>query len=446
MPELSDLCRRAVAAAAGNEHVEAYAAENRRAQVRVRDGEVESLTFSETRGVGIRVVLGERLGYAYAADPDEDEVLDLVGAARESARFTEPDEANVLPDLQPVDPIAGLFSERQARMDPGHRVELALDVERVAVRAHPDVRRVEMAGYGDSVSRVALASSRGGPLEYSRTDSWAVVDSVAERDGEAQTGFAYRLARDVDALDWQGAATEASERAARLLGGSKPATARLPVVLDPIAATGFLGVLSASLSAESVLKGRSPLAGSVGSDVASALVTLVDDGRFAEGPAIAPFDDEGTATARTPLIEQGSLRGFLHNTYTAVRSGAASTGNAARGSYRAVPGVAPSNLYLEPSDVTVGDLLSRAGRAVYVQEVTGLHSGANPVSGEFSVGATGLRVDGGDLTEPLREMTIASTLLELLRAVVAVGSDLRFPGGGIGSPTILVGEMTVGGT
>lgn len=446
MPELADLCSRAVDAAEGDEQVEAFAEESRRTQVRARELEVESLTFSETRGLGVRLIAGGRVGYAYAADPSPDDVTALVASARESASFTEPDAANELPALTPIEPLPGLYREEQADLDTDRKVALALDLERLAVGSHPEVRRVDSIGYGDSVGRVALASTRGGPLEYARTDCWSFVSSLAERNGETQTGFSFRLARGMATLEWEIAAREAAERAARLLGGTKPGTERLPVLLDPIAAVAFLGVLSSSLSAESVQKGRSPLEGLLQTEIASPAVTIVDDGRLAEGPAVAPFDDEGVATGRTVLVEGGTLRGFLHNTYTAVRGGERSTGNAARASYRGAPGVSPSNLYLEPGDATFEDLLRRVPRAVYVQDVTGLHSGANPVSGEFSVGATGLRVEGGALAEPLREMTIASTLLELLKAVAAKGSDLRFPGGGIGAPTVLVAEMTVAGS
>jgi PmbA protein len=296
------------------------------------------------------------------------------------------------------------------------------------------------------VGRVVVASTRGGPVEYGRTDSWVGLTALAERDGETQTGYSHRLAREAAELDPEAAAAEAVERAARLLGATKPRTERVAVVLDPVAAASFVGVLAGALSAESILKGRSLLAGRVGDRVASPAVTLIDDGRFLEGPAVAPFDDEGVPTSAKLVVQTGVLRHVLHNAWTAARTGEASTGNASRAGYRTVPGVAPSNLFLEPGPLPLEELLRSAGRAVYVQDVTGLHSGANPISGEFSVGATGLRVEGGTLGEPLREMTIASTLLDVLAAVVAVGADLRFPlGGGLGSPPVLVGEMTVGG-
>ena len=172
--------------------------------------------------------------------------------------------------------------------------------------------------------------------------------------------------------------------------------------------------------------------------------TLVDDGRLLAGPGASPFDDEGVPTARTELISSGRLMSFLHNTYTARRGGTASTGNARRGGYRSVPGVGTTNLYVEPGRASPADILSQAEGGVLIQEVSGVHSGANPISGQFSVGATGLRITGGAIGEPLREMTIASTVPEMLTAVAAVGNDLRFFTS-VGVPTILIGEMTIAG-
>ena len=446
MADLGDLCRAALSGAAEGEQVEAYALESVRTEVRARRGEVDALTSASSRGLGVRLIVGGRMGYGWAADPSLDEAAELLEAARGSAAHATPDEANVLPGAATAEDIPGLFREALAGVEPDRKVALALDLERAAVSANADVRRVEEVMYGDAVSRVALASTAGLASEYRRTDCWCVASAIAERDGDTQTGFSFQVAREPDDLDHEAVGREAAERGARLLGAVKPATGRLPVLLDPWAAASFLGVLASGLSAEEVQKGRSLLAGMVGERVASEAVTLVDDGRLPEGPASAPFDDEGVPTSRTPLIDRGVLRGFLHNTVTARRDGVgtSSTGNASRPSYRGVPGVSTTNLLVEPGPEPPESLLVSAGRAVYVQEVKGVHSGANPVSGEFSVGAAGLRVEDGALGEPLREMTIASTLPEVLRGVTAVGSDVRFLFG-VGTPTILVEEMTVAG-
>ena len=442
--ELDDLCRVALDAARDGESVEAYAEEGRRTTVKARAGHVESLSFAEARGLGVRVLLDGRQGYAYATDPSPEEAAGLVDQARANARLGERDQAYGLPPAARPEPLDGLFSDALASMPTEAKVALALDLERATTSADPRVRKVEEAAYGDAVSRVAIASTEGLAAEYERTDCWCSAFAMAEDGDETQTGFDFRLGREVADLEPEAVAAAAAGRAARLLGATKPGTERLPVLLDPLAAGSFLGVLAGALSAEAVQKGRSLFAGREGEDVAAAVVSLVDDGRDLAGPAASPFDDEGVPTTATSLIDGGRLLAFLHNTTTARRGGTVSTGNAGRASYRSLPGVSPSNLFLRPGTESQAELLARAGRALYVQDVTGVHSGANPVSGEFSVGASGLRVEGGSLAEPLREMTIASTLIDMLKAVVAVGSDLRF-GGVIGSPTILFGEMTVAG-
>jgi PmbA protein len=232
-----------------------------------------------------------------------------------------------------------------------------------------------------------------------------------------------------------------------MLGAQKPETSKVPVILDPFAASNFLGVLAGALNADDVLKGRSLFTDLVGQEVGSSAFTLIDDGRRADGPGACPFDGEGVPSGRTELFTGGVLNGFLHSTYTARRAGKGqrSTGNAKRGGYKSAPGVGTSNFFIDAGDRGFDALLADAEGGVLIMEVSGVHSGANPISGEFSVGATGRRIGpGGALGEPLREMTVASTLPEMLQGVGAVGSDLRFFSS-VGTPSILIGEMTLAG-
>jgi PmbA protein len=443
VPDLGDLCRAAVEAAESGEAVEAYAEESRRTEASALRGEVEGLEFSESRGVGVRVIREARLGYAWAADPDADDIREIVRRARENSALAATDEHNVLPEPASWTPIPELFRETSAAVPTDQKTRLALGLEARAISRDPRVTKIDEAQVGDAVSRVAIASTTGVAAEYRRTDAWCLAVTLAVEGDETQTGFSYRIARGLDELDWEAVADEAVERGARMLGAAKPATARVPVVLDQFAAMSFLGVLAGGLSADAVQKGRSLFAELVGEGVGSDLFTLVDDGTTIEGPGAAPFDDEGVPSGRTELFTKGVLNGFLHNAYTAHKGGSASTGNGKRG-YRSPPSVGTSNFYLDAGETSRDELLRRAEGGVLIQDVSGVHSGANPISGEFSVGATGLRISGGTLGEPLREMTIASTLPEMLKAITGVGDDLRFFSS-VGTPSVLIGEMTLAG-
>jgi PmbA protein len=445
--ELQDLVRAAVGAAEADEQVEAYAEEERQTEVSAHSGEVEGMTFAESRGVGVRVIRDERLGYAWAADPTADEVREAVARARTNAALAEPDPANALPEPADVSPMPELFREASAAVGVDDKVRMALDLEAYTVSRDPRVTKIDLAQVGDATSHVAIASTTGVDVAYGRTDAWVVAVTLAVEGDETQTGFSFQISRGLDDLPWEPIADEAVARAVQMLGAEKPATAKVPVVLDPFAASSFLGVLAGALNADNVLKGRSLFADMVGQRVGSEVFTLVDDGRRLDGPAACPFDGEGVPSGRTALFDAGTLRGFLHSTYTARRAGDGqrSTGNAKRGGYKSAPGVGTSNFFVEGGDRGFDALLADAEGGVLIMDVSGVHSGANPISGEFSVGATGRRIGpGGTLAEPLREMTIASTLPEMLAGVRAVGSDLRFFSS-VGTPSILIGEMTLAG-
>jgi len=446
VPDLRDLARAGVDAARPGEQVEAYAEESRRTEVSALRGEVEGMQFAESRGVGVRVIADGRSGYAWAADPAEDEVRDAVGRARENAALAEPDEFNGLPEAEPFTPMPELFREASAAIATDEKVRRALALEAFTVSRDPRVTKVDLAQIGDAAGRAAIVSTEGVDAEYARTDAWVVAVTLAVEGDETQTGFSFQVARGLDELDPEAIGSEAVARAVAMIGAEKPATAKVPIILDPFAASDFLGVLAGALDADNVLKGRSLFADLAGQQVGAEAFTLVDDGTILEGPAACPFDGEGVPSGRTELFSAGTLNGFLHSTYTARRAGDGqrSTGNAKRGGYKSAPGVGTSNFAVELGDTPIEALYAMAEGGVLINDVSGVHSGANPISGEFSVGATGLRITGGAPDEPLREMTIASTIPEMLRGIRAVGDDLRWFTG-VGTPSILIGEMTLAG-
>jgi PmbA protein len=262
------------------------------------------------------------------------------------------------------------------------------------------------------------------------------------------TGLGVGMGRDPGALDPEAIGAEAAERALALVGARQPGSRRCPVVLDAFVAASFMGFIGAMLSADAVQRGRSLFAGREGDEVADPALRLADVGTEPEGPSSAPFDGEGAPTRRTGLIENGRLLGFLYDSRTARKAGSSTTGNASRGSYRTPPSVGTTNLVVEPGLLDLAGLMEEAGEGLYVTGVAGLHSGVNPVSGTFSVGASGRLIEGGRPGKPVREITIASDLVSMLKAVRFVGSEARWVpfGGSVKTPPLLVAEMAVSGS
>jgi PmbA protein len=450
-----------VATAAGATDAEAYAVEDSGREVRAHGGEVESLTAATQRGLGLRAWIGKQVGYAYGTDLSQEGIAALAKRAVEAARVADEDDFAGPPEvpvrLAPDMPGKGA-PERGAGLvlsDPtigewstGRLAELTLEIERAALGADPRIAGVEQAVYADSAERVAIFSSTGVAGEYSSSSCYGYVQALAEGSDGRETGLGFGLGRGPGALDAARIGREGAERAAQMIGASKPASRPAAVVLDPTVAASFIALIGKGLAAGAVQRGRSPFAGRLGEEVADGAFSLYDDGLDPEGFASAPLDGEGVARRRTPLIEGRVLRTFLYDTYTARRGDADSTGSASRSGYRSQPSVSPSNLVVEPGSLDFAGLLREAGEGVLVTDVAGLHSGVNPVSGVFSVGASGREIRDGALGKPLREFTIASDLVSMLGAIRAVGADSRWVpfGGSVRTPSLLIGEMTVAGS
>jgi PmbA protein len=446
---LEDAARQAVQAAlsSGASDADAWVEESTSRRVRVYAGEVESLSDAGGRGIGVRAFAGARAGYAYGTDLSEDGVAEIARAAREAAELADEDEHEGLPEKVGTSDVNGLASAEFADWSTERVVELALAVDRAA-RAREGVTQVENSVYSDAKGSVALANSRGFAASYSATQAWAYASAFAGQGADLMTGLGIGMGRDPAALDAEAIGTEAADRALALVGARQPKSRRCPVVLDAFVAASFVGFIGAMLSADAVQRGRSLFAGREGDNVADPALRLADDGTDPEGPSSAPFDGEGTPTGRTGLIEGGRLLGFLYDSRTARRAGRSTTGNASRGSYRTPPSVGTTNLVVEAGDQDLAELITQAGDGLYVTDVAGLHSGVNPVSGTFSVGAAGRLIEGGELGAPVRELTIASDLVSMLQAVRAVGSERRWVpfGGSVKAPPILVAEMAVSGS
>ncbi|MFP5319799.1 MAG: TldD/PmbA family protein [Acidimicrobiia bacterium] len=446
-PHLEDLADRVAGWAGDGEQVEAYVARGRHTSVRVFGGDVESLSSAESEGVGIRVIAGHRQGFAYAGSLDPAVIEETLAEARDNAAFGTVDEHLGLASPDGVAPAdLDVYRPEAASFPTDAKVELALELERATRAADPRIKGVEAADYGDAEFEAAIASSTGIRTSSRRTVCSLWSTAMADDGSGTQTGGGYSVARTPHELDVAKAADEAAWRATRLLGAVKPRTQRITMVLEPSVTATLTGVLAGLLSGMAVLKGRSFLAGKLSEQVASPLLTLVDDPTNPEAYGSTQFDAEGLATRRNVLLDGGVVRTFLQNTYTGRRSGVPSTASAIRGGFKSTPGVGSRALSLTPGELDQEALLAAIGEGVLVQSVTGMHSGVNATTGDFSVGIQGLMVRGGQLAEPVREATVASTLQRMLMDVIAVGSDREWLPGGSAGMTLAIGDITLSGS
>jgi PmbA protein len=269
--------------------------------------------------------------------------------------------------------------------------------------------------------------------------------AIAGEGADSQTGFGFSAGRSPSELDLVRTASDAVERATRLLGAKKAKSGRFVVLLDPRVTSSLLGIVASAFSGEAVTKGRSLFAGRVGEEVAVSMLEIVDDPTDARAFGASRYDAEGLACRRNVLIEGGVLRGFVFDTVSARRASTASTASAVRGGYATTPVAGCRAVLLSPGALDARGIMSEVGEGLYVQSVSGIHSGVNPVSGDFSVGAEGLMVRGGELAEPVREVTIASTLQRMLQSVLHIGRDVEWLPGVAAGQTLAIGDIALSG-
>jgi PmbA protein len=443
---LLDLAQRVAGWARHGEQVEAYVSRGRSTEVKVFEGAIESLSSAESAGVGIRVISGAKQGFAYAGSLSDEVVAETLAEARDNAGFGTPDEHLGLAAPDGVAPAElDLWRDELARFPTDDKVTAALELERLVRAGDPRIRQVESSYWGDSAGESAVATSTGIASVSRRTNCYLSAYAIAGEGADTQTGGGYSVGRAPSDLSLQVAADDAVLRATRLLGARKPRSARLTVVLEPRITATLLAILAGTLNGEAVLKGRSLFAQRLGQAVSVPNLTLVDDPTDPDAYGAARFDAEGLACRRNVLIDGGILQGFLYNTYAGRRVGTASTGSAVRAGYKSGPGVGARAVAIDPGTASPGEILASVGDGLVVQSISGVHSGVNPVSGDFSVGAEGMLFRKGVVAEPVREFTIASTIQRMLLDVVAIGNDLeRLPSSAAGL-TLAIADVSMSG-
>jgi PmbA protein len=445
LAQLEALSARIVERAQRGEQLEAFVSRGGETTIRIYEGNIEKFVSAQSEGVGVRIISNGRTGFAYAGTLDETAVDSVIAEARDNVAFGTVDEWAGLaePDGVPVTD-QDLWNESLAEYPTDRKIDLAMELEREALAGDPRIR-VDDANYADSWGEQAVATTTGIHRSGRANGCYVSISTLADDNGETQTGFGFSVRRDPDDLDVRLAAADGVKRAVRLLGATKPASRRVTVVLDPFVTAQLLGIIGSTLNGESVVKGRSLFRDRLGEQVAGPGVTLVDDATNPLAFTATDVDGEGLAARRNVLLEDGVLRQFVHSSYSARRAATVSTGNAVRSGYSGSTGVGCLALQLVPGRRMQDEIIAGIDDGLLVESVSGLHSGVNPISGDFSTGASGVLIKRGALEAPVREFTIASTLQRMLLDVAEVGADVDWLPMRAAGVSLVIHDVTMSG-
>lgn len=430
---------------AGLTAAEAYVVEEESFDAMVMEGEITKYSSNATRGLGFRAMVDGKMGYASTEAFDEEAVGQLVKGALDSARLCEDTDEQFLYDGKGKVPGIDLYNPALAQVGPEEKLDFVLGLERAAKAYDPRIQKVGDTTVFTGKQTVRIINTYGVDQSYTQNYCGAFLESIAQEGESIAAGDELVLRRGFDQLNAQELAAAASQMAVDRLHARPLPSGQYRVILENLVMTELLGVFSAAFSAESAQQGMSLLKGKLGEVIAADCVTLVDDPLLPGGLASRPFDGEGVPSARHTLIDRGLFTTFLHNLKTARKDGVQTTGNASKAGYAAPVKISPSNFFFEPGSKTLPELMKDVGSGVLITDVTGLHAGANAVSGDFSLLSKGFLIENGEKVRPLEQITVAGNFFTLLKNIRAMGSDLRFPRGGMGSPSVDVGELSIAG-
>lgn len=414
----------------------------------VKNGEIHQYNVADGMGLGFRVLKDGHTGTASTQILDEDALTQLLDGAVENAELVESEDRQFMYPGDDEYPELDLCNPELAAMGAAAKIEMARELERLTLAQDPRIQQVEECAVFSSVNERALVNTLGLDVSAKAALLGGYVVAVARDGDKVNTGLKMFFTMDPAEVDLVAVARAAAQEALDGLDGAPVPSGKYRVLLRNDVAATMLSTFSDIFSADNAQRGLSRLKDREGEMIAAECVTLMDDPHRAGSASSTPFDGEGVATRVKAVIEGGKLNTLLHNLKTANKQGVKTTANAARGSYASTVGVAPSNFFFAPSDTGFDAMAAKAGDGLLITDLQGMHAGANPITGDFSLAAKGFRIEGGKVTGPVNQITVAGNFYEVLRDIEAVGADLEFRAPGVscfGSPCLLVSALSVAG-
>ena len=441
--EMKDIERVVKEAINGSLEYEIFVRRDKKRKVESSGEEIETLSYSQEGGVGIRLLKDGKVGFSYSNSLKAEDIKKAVRGAIEILEISNPDKHQDFSRSKEEPKTVSVFDKEGASRSMEDLAEFVIDLERLCKDKDNRIKNVRKSSLTESVFEVQYSNSCGVSYDYEGTAYSLLITPVAEERGEASIAYEMRASRRFSELDPEGAVRDSVFKAVSLLGASGMSTKVMPVVLFRDVSAMLISTFSEMFSGEALIKGKTLLRGKEGEEIASPELSLIDDGTLKDGFATVPYDDEGIPRQKNVLIEGGVFKGFLHSIYTANHLGTSSTGSAVRAGFRSQPEPGITNLFISKGSHTLEEMLRAREEIFLVLEVMGLHT-ADTVSGEFSFGAGGVLYKDGRPAGSIRGVTIAGNILDLWNKINLVGEDLTFYGN-VGSPSLLIDDITVGG-
>lgn len=428
----------------GAQQAEVYISSSKTLKISVLNTKLEASDEISDTGLAIRVIKDKKQGFAYTSDLDGFVIASAIDQAMANAANSQTDEFFTLPHptKQPIK--MNLYDKTINEIPIQKKIELALNIEEQAYKTDIRIKKTEKIAYEENESDIWINNLNGIDVHYRSNACSAYAQVVAEQSQEMEYGASMEAVKHFTNLDPAKIGQKAAKQALELLGAKQIPSQKMACILDPEIGAELLGVLFTPLTAEAVQKGRSLFINKIDQKIGSNVLSIIDNGVLVNGIGTMPFDDEGVATQETRLIDNGILKNYFFNTYTANKQKTRSTGNALRPSFMGLPGTGPTNFYIAPGKEDPKTMLGSIKKGLYITRVMGLHT-ANPISGDFSLGASGIMIENGEKTYPVSGITIAGNLLDLLRSIQALGQDLTFFGS-MGAPSLLISNISISGS
>lgn len=429
------------------DEVEAFLVKNKQLDIEIYKGEIDKYSLAESGGLSFRGSSQGKMGYSYTERLEESALDSLVDEALENSKYIEGSDDEIIFSGSESYEEINHYDDSLNQVPTQDKINFLINLEKEAYSLDERVFAVNACAYQEFEGERYLVNSKGLDLHDKSNGGAAYISVVVKDNEDTKTGISYRIFYDFSSLDFKEIAKEAVDRAISMLGASNIKSGNYPIIIENTTFANLLSAFTPIFSSDNVQKGLSLLKGKLGEEIASPLLTIVDDPFLKGGFASRNFDDEGTASTFKTMVDNGKLVSFAYNWKTANREGVASTGHASR-SYKGPISIAPTNLYVVNGDLDLDEMMVLADKGLLINNLEGLHSGLNPVSGDFSLSASGYEIKDGKKARPVNQITIAGNLYEVFKNIVAVGNDLKFglPSNGyIGSPSILVKSLAVSG-